>query len=130
MIAPSRSNPAAYLRPVLRPRSANTAGRLLHRADGGFSPYIYIALVFLLFISFGLLSILYRELIADDYFWNAVKRTSVLMCSGPQLVLALILAHLLTSVVRLRPCRFSSCSCCPADASSAESWKERSKDDN
>ena len=46
----------------------------------------------------------YRELLRDDYFWNSVKNTFVLMamCSIPQLVLALILAHLLNSVGRFR----------------------------
>jgi len=98
-------------------------------ADGGISPYLYIAPFFLLFIAFGLFPILYtgyvsltdrdllrpgaetfiglanfRELIRDDYFWNAVKNTFVLMvmCSVPELILALILAHLLNSVGRFR----------------------------
>jgi cellobiose transport system permease protein len=106
-----------------------TAKRLLRRADAVISPYLYSAPFFLLFIGFGLFPILYtgyvsltdrdllrpgaetyiglanyRELVGDDYFWNTVKNTFFLMvmCSVPQLVLALILAHLLNSVRRLR----------------------------
>lgn len=102
---------------------------MLHRADAAIAPYVYIAPFFLLFIGFGLFPILYtgyvsltdrdllrpgaetyvglanfRELVGDDYFWNSVKNTFVLMamCSVPQLVLALIVAHLLNSIGRLR----------------------------
>jgi cellobiose transport system permease protein len=103
--------------------------RLLRWADRGISPYVYVAPFFVLFIGFGLFPILYtayvsltnrdllspgleaftglanyRELAGDEYFWNAVKNTFVLMvmCAVPQLVLALIVAHLLNSAVRLR----------------------------
>jgi cellobiose transport system permease protein len=127
--APGRSKPAAQLRPAIRPKAAHAAVRLLRRADGSISPYLYVAPFFLLFLGFGLFPILYtgyvsltdrdllspgaetftglanyRELVADDYFWNAVKNTFLLMvmCSVPQLVLALILAHVLTFAVRLR----------------------------
>ena len=116
------------LRPALH-RPPSIAKRLLRWADRGISPYLYIAPFFLLFIGFGLFPILYtgyvsltdrdllrpgaetyialanyRELLHDDYFWNSVKNTFVLMamCSIPQLVLALILAHLLNSVGRFR----------------------------
>lgn len=102
---------------------------MLHWADGKISPYLYIAPFFLLFIGFGLFPILftgyvsltdrdllspgaetyiglanYRELFHDEYFWNSVKNTFLLMvmCSVPELVLALILAHLLNSVARFR----------------------------
>jgi cellobiose transport system permease protein len=129
MTARTRPNPAPQLRPALRPKPANAAVRLLRWADGGISPYIYIAPFFLLFIGFGLFPILYtgyvsltnrdllspgietytglanyRELIGDEYFWNAVKNTFVLMvmCSVPQLVLAVLMAHALTSTMRLR----------------------------
>jgi cellobiose transport system permease protein len=113
-----------------RARTApSTLQRLLHRADRGIAPYLYIAPFFLLFIGFGLFPILYtgyvsltdrdllrpgfetyiglanyRELLGDDYFWNAVKNTFLMMvmCSVPQLVLALILAHLLDSMLRFR----------------------------
>jgi cellobiose transport system permease protein len=122
-----RAHPA-QLRPALRSRPS-IAMRLLRWADRGISPYVYIAPFFLLFIGFGLFPILYtgyvsltdrdllrpgaetfialknyRELFGDDYFWNSVKNTFLLMvmCSVPQLVLALILAHLLNSIARFR----------------------------
>jgi len=129
MIARRRPDRAAHLRPALGPRSAGVARRLLRRVDGSVSPYIYVAPFFLLFIAFGLFPILYtgyvsltdrdllspggetyiglanyRELLTDRYFWNAVKNTLLLMvmCSVPQLVLALIAAHILNQAVRLR----------------------------
>ena len=119
----------ARLHPALRPSRMNAARRLLWRADGKLSPYIYIAPFFLLFIGFGLFPILYtgyvsltnrdllrpgietyrglanyRELVRDEYFWNAVKNTFLLMgmCSVPQLVLALVLAHILNARLRFR----------------------------
>jgi cellobiose transport system permease protein len=125
----TRQNPVAQLRPALVPRSANPMVRLIRWADGGITPYVYIAPFFVLFIGFGLFPILYtayvsltdrdllspgietytglanyRELVGDDYFWNSVKNTFFLMimCAVPQLVLALILAHTLTAAVRLR----------------------------
>ena len=121
-------NLIAPLRPALD-RPPRVATRLLRWADRGVSPYLYIAPFFLLFIGFGLFPILYtgyvsltdrdllrpgaetyialanyRELFRDDYFWNSVKNTFLLMvmCSVPQLVLAVIMAHLLNSVGRFR----------------------------
>jgi len=123
------ADPAAQRRPALRPRPRNLVERVLRWADDGISPYLYLAPFFLLFIGFGLFPILYtgyvsltnrdllspgletftglanyRELIGDDYFWNSVKNTYLLMvmCSVPQLVLALILAHLLSAAMRFR----------------------------
>jgi cellobiose transport system permease protein len=114
---------------VLQSSSSSALQRVLHRADRRVSPYLKIAPFFLLFIGFGLFPILYtgyvsltdrdllrpgaetyiglgnyRALLVDDYFWNAVKNTflMMLMCSVPQLVLALIMAHLLNSVMRFR----------------------------
>jgi cellobiose transport system permease protein len=125
----SRSKLEAQPFPPLRSRPPSAVTRLLRRADAGISPFLYIGPFFLIFIAFGLFPILYtgyvsltdrdllrpgaetyvglqnfRELIADDYFWNAVKNTFVLMlmCSVPQLVFALILAHFLNSVARFR----------------------------
>ncbi|HEY0476884.1 MAG TPA: sugar ABC transporter permease [Kofleriaceae bacterium] len=119
----------ARLRPALDPSPVHPARRLLRWADRRIAPYLYIAPFFVLFIGFGLFPILYtgyvsltnrdllspgietytglanyRELIGDDYFWNAVKNTFLfmVMCSVPQLVLALILAHLLNAAMRLR----------------------------
>jgi len=123
------STAVAHLRPELRPNRASAFVRLFRWADRGVSPYVYIAPFFVLFIGFGLFPILYtayvsltnrdllspgieaytglanyRELIGDDYFWNSVKNTFLLMvmCSVPQLVFALIVAHLLTASIRLR----------------------------
>ena len=112
-----------------RPRPPGIAKRALRWTDAAIAPYLYVAPFFLLFIGFGLFPILYtgyvsltdrdllrpgaetyiglanfRELAGDDYFWNSVKNTFVLMvmCSVPQLVFAVIMAHLLNSVRRLR----------------------------
>lgn len=100
--------------------------RRFHRWDLRASPYLYIAPFFLLFAAFGLFplgytawvslhdwSLLapghtfvglanYRELLADPYFWNALRNTVSILVLGtvPQLLLALLLAHLLT--LRLR----------------------------
>lgn len=114
---------------ALGPRLLGIAKRALRWVDAAIAPYLYIAPFFLLFIGFGLFPILYtgyvsltdrdllrpgaetyiglanfRELAGDDYFWNSVKNTFVLMvmCSIPQLVFALIVAHLLNSIGRLR----------------------------
>jgi cellobiose transport system permease protein len=120
---------AAPGRPAVRWRSPGVAKHALRWVDAAVAPYLYIAPFFLLFIGFGLFPILYtgyvsltdrdllrpgaetyiglanfRELVGDDYFWNAVKNTFLLMamCAIPQLVLALIVAHLLNSIRRLR----------------------------
>jgi cellobiose transport system permease protein len=107
MAAPVHPNPAARLHPALQPDRPSAVRRLLWRADGRISPYIYIAPFFLLFIGFGLFPILYtgyvsltnrellrpgvetytglanyRELVGDDYFWNAVKNTFLMMVMG------------------------------------------------
>jgi cellobiose transport system permease protein len=111
------------------PNRTSAVRRLLWRADGRISPYLYIAPFFVLFIGFGLFPILYtgyvsltnrdllspgtetftglanyRDLVGDDYFWNAVKNTLLLMvmCAVPQLTLALILAHILNARLRCR----------------------------
>jgi cellobiose transport system permease protein len=118
---------ALHGRPV--PKPLGIAGRLLQWVDHKLAPYLYIAPFFLVFIGFALFPLLYtgyvsltdrdllspgaetytglanyRELVADDYFWNAVKNTLLLMvmCSIPQLVLALVLAHLVASITRFR----------------------------
>src|ERR1700712_2041239 len=114
---------------LVRQKPEPAARRLMRWADRGISPYLYVAPFFLLFIGFGLFPILfnayvsltdrdllrpgaeiftglknYRELIGDEYFWNSVKNTFLLMvmCAVPQLGLALILAHIISGVVRLR----------------------------
>ncbi|MGY0232942.1 carbohydrate ABC transporter permease [Longispora urticae] len=100
----------------------------LYRWDLKASPYLYIAPFFLLFGAFGLFPLLYtawvslhdwtllseehpfvglgnyRELFGDPYFWNALGNTlSILVLSTvPQLLFALVLAHLLNRPLRGR----------------------------
>jgi cellobiose transport system permease protein len=102
--------------------------RLL-RADAIASPYLYVAPFFLLFLGFMLFPLgytfyvslndwnliasdqrawagldNYRTLLADPYFWNALRNTfSIwLLSTVPQLLLALGLAHLLNQRLRAR----------------------------
>jgi cellobiose transport system permease protein len=127
--APKAPAPATAITHVPRPRRSSALRRFLRRADGRLSPYAYIAPFFGLFIAFGLFPVLYtgyvsltdrdllspgtakfvglanyRDLVVDDYFWNALKNTVVLMAmsSVPQLVLAVILAHVLNARLRGR----------------------------
>ena len=98
----------------------------LYKLDTRVSPYLYIAPFFLIFAAFGLFplgytayvslfdwSLLkdehsfvgfqnYAELFQDPYFWNALGNTvSILVLSTvPQLVFALILAHLVNRPLR------------------------------
>ncbi|MEV4416112.1 sugar ABC transporter permease [Catellatospora sp. NPDC049609] len=100
----------------------------LYKADTRLSPYLYISPFFVLFAVFGLFplgytawvslhdwSLLsdehtfvalanYRELLADPYFWNALRNTvSILLLSTvPQLIFALILAHLVNRPLRAK----------------------------
>src|SRR5690606_1506243 len=112
--------------PMQQQRRPPRASGLLYRLDLRASPYLYIAPFFILFAAFGLFPLgytawvslhdwallkdehpfiglaNYRELLADDYFWNALGNTiSILILSTvPQLLLALGLAHLLNSRLR------------------------------
>ncbi|WP_412539187.1 sugar ABC transporter permease [Longispora sp. K20-0274] len=98
----------------------------LYRWDLRASPYLYIAPFFVLFAAFGVFPLLYtawvslhdwtllsdehpfvgvdnyRELFGDPYFWNALGNTlSILVLSTvPQLLFALLLAHLLNRPLR------------------------------
>jgi cellobiose transport system permease protein len=98
----------------------------LYRFDLAASPYAYIAPFFILFAVFGLFPLgytawvslhdwglldaehqyvglaNYRELLADEYFWNALRNTfSILILSTvPQLLAAIGLAHLLNTRLR------------------------------
>src|SRR5262249_52973188 len=118
----------ARLRPAVSP-PASAVRRLARWVDRVVAPYGYISPFFVLFLGFGLFPILYtgyvsltnrdllspgaetfiglanyRDLVGDDYFWNAAKNTFVLMvmCSVPQLVLALLIAHVLNARLRMR----------------------------
>ncbi|MGH3682278.1 MAG: carbohydrate ABC transporter permease [Natronosporangium sp.] len=110
-----------------RGRGQRGRGRLSgERLDKALSPYLYVAPFFLLFAAFGLFplgftawvslhdwSLLsderafvglanYRELVADPYFWNALRNTVSILVLGtvPQLLLALLLANLLSRRLR------------------------------
>ncbi len=98
----------------------------LHRLDRTASPYAYVAPFYLIFIAFGLFPLVYtawvslhdwslladehpfvglanyRELLADAYFWNALGNTGSIwvLSTVPQLLLALLLAHLLNTRLR------------------------------
>jgi cellobiose transport system permease protein len=100
----------------------------VRRADVKVSPYAYIAPFFLIFLAFGLFPLgytayvsltdrnllnpvssfvglqNYTELLHDDYFWNAVVNTLGIwvLSTIPQLVLALVIAHVLNRSLRVR----------------------------
>ena len=111
---------------VARRRSATR--RRLRRVDTKLSPYLYIAPFFILFGIFGIFPLLYTawvsltdrnllapessfiglqnysELLRDEYFWNAVVNTLGIwvLSTVPQLVLALVIAHVLNRSLRVR----------------------------
>jgi cellobiose transport system permease protein len=111
---------------VARRRSATR--RRLRRLDAKVSPYLYIAPFFILFAIFGIFPLLYTgwvsltdrnlldptwsfiglrnysELVRDEYFWNAVENTLGIwvLSTIPQLVLALVIAHVLNRSLRVR----------------------------
>jgi cellobiose transport system permease protein len=98
----------------------------LHRADVKASPYLYISPFFLLFGALGAFPLLftawvslhdwslladdhpfiglrnYRELLKDSFFWNALGNTASIwvISTVPQLIFALILAHILNNRLR------------------------------
>ncbi len=98
----------------------------LHRADVKASPYLYISPFFLLFGALGAFPLLftawvslhdwslladdhpfvglqnYRELLKDSFFWNALGNTASIwvLSTVPQLIFALILAHILNNRLR------------------------------
>jgi cellobiose transport system permease protein len=102
--------------------------RAWRKFDPRVSPYLFIAPFFLVFLVFGLFPLVYtfvvslndwdltatshefiglanyRELVADAYFWNALRNTLTifLLASVPQLLAALGLAQLLHTRLRLR----------------------------
>ena len=113
-----------------RGRAAPRARRnLLRRLDAKLSPYLFVAPFFLLFGVFGLFPLGYtayisltdRNLLApvshfiglhnyalllhDSYFWNAVENTFgdlVPAATVPQLLLALVIAHVLNTKLHAR----------------------------
>jgi cellobiose transport system permease protein len=111
---------------AVRRRSATR--RRLRRVDTKVSPYLYIAPFFVLFAIFGIFPLLYtawvsltdRNLLAseanfigldnytalmhDEYFWHAVVNTFGIwiLSTIPQLVLALVIAHVLNRSLRVR----------------------------
>jgi cellobiose transport system permease protein len=100
----------------------------VRRLDLKASPYLYVAPFFVLFAVFGLFPLVYtayvsltdrnllsptssfvglanyRELLGDEYFWNAVVNTLGIwvIATVPQLLLVLWLAHLLNTKLRAR----------------------------
>jgi cellobiose transport system permease protein len=100
----------------------------LHAVDTAVSPYVYIAPFFILFGLFGLFPLAwtayvsltdrnlldpvthfvglanYTQLLHDSYFWNAVANTLGIwvISTVPQLLLALVLAHVLNTKLRAR----------------------------
>ncbi|MET9614381.1 carbohydrate ABC transporter permease [Kitasatospora indigofera] len=113
-----------------RAARAPVAARRRHRLDRTLSPYLYIAPFFLVFAGFGLFPMLYtgyvsmtnwrvdvpgsqgqwvglenyRKLLDDPFFLNALKNTVGIgvLSTVPQLLLALVLAHLLNYRMRGR----------------------------
>ena len=111
---------------MARRRSATR--RRLRRVDARVSPYLYIAPFFILFAIFGIFPLLYTawvsltdrnlldptwsfiglqnysELMHDSYFWNAVENTLGIwvLSTIPQLLFALVIAHVLNRSLRVR----------------------------
>jgi cellobiose transport system permease protein len=100
----------------------------VRRLDVKVSPYAYVAPFFLIFLAFGLFPLgytayvsltdrnllnpvssfvglgNYTELLHDSYFWNAVENTLGIwvISTVPQLLIALGLAHVLNTKLRVR----------------------------
>ncbi|MFF8829735.1 carbohydrate ABC transporter permease [Streptomyces sp. NPDC015131] len=112
--APPPGPPSAARPETGRPRRARRRGRWV--------PYAYVAPFFVLFAAFGLVPLLYTgwaslhrveltapadmewvglrnysRLLADPFFWNALRNTAVIgvLSTVPQLLTALAIAHLL-----------------------------------
>jgi cellobiose transport system permease protein len=122
--------PAAPAREQARPTTERRSSRLRHRLDVKGTPYLYVAPFFLIFLIFGMFPILYTgwmafthwnrdisgsshefyglsnfiRLLHDEYFWNALRNTVAIgvLAAGPQLFLAMWIAHLLHRRLRGR----------------------------
>ncbi|MFP5253060.1 MAG: carbohydrate ABC transporter permease [Actinomycetes bacterium] len=113
--------------PARQPRRI-AVRQTLSRWDVKLSPYLYISPFFVLFLVVGLFPLLYtayvsvhewdllggkgeftglenyRDVLGDRYFWNALQNTLSIfvLSSGPQIVLALVIAALLDANLRGR----------------------------
>ena len=114
--------------PAVPARRRSATRRRLRRVDATVSPYLYIAPFFVLFAIFGLFPLgytawvsltdrtllspdssfvgldNYTELLHDSYFWNAIENTLGIwvLSTVPQLLLALVIAHVLNRSLRVR----------------------------
>ncbi len=121
---------AVPTRPEAGPTARRRSSRLRHRLDVKGTPYLYVAPFFLIFLVFGMFPILYTgwmafthwnrdipgsshefyglsnfiRLVHDEYFWNALRNTVAIgvLAAGPQLLLAMWIAHLLHRRLRGR----------------------------
>jgi cellobiose transport system permease protein len=110
------------------PARVPASRKLLRRLDARVSPYLYISPFFVIFGVFGLFPLgytayvsltdrnllnpishfigldNYTALIHDSYFWNAVENTLGIwfLSTVPQLLLALVIAHVLNTKLRAR----------------------------
>jgi cellobiose transport system permease protein len=122
--------PAVPAREEARPAPEGRSSRLRHKLDVKGTPYLYVAPFFLIFLVFGMFPILYTgwmafthwnrdipgsshefyglsnsiRLVHDEYFWNALRNTVAIgvLAAGPQLFLAMWIAHLLHRRLRGR----------------------------
>ena len=123
-VAPPQAPPAQPPAPATGARTP--LRNRIHRLDIKASPYLYVLPFFVLFGVFGAYPLLYtawvslhewglleethpwvglgnyRELLADPYFWNALRNTVqiLVLATVPQLLCALILANLLNQRLR------------------------------
>ena len=114
--------------PAAPTRRRSATRTRLRRVDMTVSPYLYIAPFFVLFAIFGLFPLgytawvsltdrtllnpdssfvgldNYTELLHDSYFWNAIENTLGIwvLSTIPQLLLALVIAHVLNRSLRVR----------------------------
>jgi cellobiose transport system permease protein len=121
-------NDGAAAAPAHAVRRRSATRRRLRRVDARVSPYLYVAPFFVLFGIFGVFPLIYtawvsltdrnllapeasfigldnyRELMHDEYFWHAVVNTMGIwvLSTIPQLVLALVIAHVLNRSLRVR----------------------------